>query len=122
MPPVQALADEYDVPYVDFNAELPLTNDDFHDLSHLVEPGRVVWQTRLAEELVRLLGAEAAGRGRRADGARPGRRAADVRIYFTWYLIPVVIAALLVFWLRAAPRDAGASSSPSCCRSACSPC
>jgi hypothetical protein len=59
-PRVQGLADEYGVPYVDFNAELPLTNADFHDLSHLVEPGRVVWEARLAEELARLLGADGA--------------------------------------------------------------
>ena len=55
-PRVRALATKYDVPYIDYNAELPLTNADFHDLSHLVEPGRVLWERRLAEELVRLLG------------------------------------------------------------------
>ena len=75
--PVKALAGEHDVPYLDFNRELAIPSADFHDLSHLVEPGRELWQTRLAEELVTL----------------------PVRIYFTLYLIPVVLAALLVFWL-----------------------
>lgn len=58
--PVKALAREYGAPYVDFNPELPIPNRDFHDLSHLVEPGRVVWQRRLAAELVRLIDAPAA--------------------------------------------------------------
>ncbi len=59
--PVKALAEKYDVPYVDFNPELPLKNDDFHDLSHLNESGRVIWQAALARELVRLLDAEDPG-------------------------------------------------------------
>lgn len=59
-PRVGELADEYGVPYLDFNDELPLTNADFHDLSHLVEPGRVLWERRLAEELSRLLGLDGA--------------------------------------------------------------
>jgi len=53
--PVRALAGEHGVPYLDFNRELGIPSADFHDLSHLVEPGRVLWQTRLAEELVTLL-------------------------------------------------------------------
>ncbi len=61
VPPVQALAQEYDVPYVDFNTELDLRSKDFYDLSHLIEPGRVIWQTRLAEELVRRLGLKQQG-------------------------------------------------------------
>jgi len=61
--PAQALAARYDVPYVDFNRELAIPNADFHDLSHLVEPGRVIWQDRLAEELVRLMGADGEGAG-----------------------------------------------------------
>jgi len=55
-PRVRELAREYGVPYVDFNDELPLSNAYFHDLSHLVEPGRVIWEARLAKELARLLG------------------------------------------------------------------
>jgi hypothetical protein len=54
--PTQALARELGVPYVDFNASLGLPNGDFHDLSHLVEPGRALWQHRLAEELATLMG------------------------------------------------------------------
>jgi len=53
--PVRALAREQGIPYVDFNRELALPSADFQDLSHLVEPGRVLWQKRLAEELVTLL-------------------------------------------------------------------
>jgi len=51
------------VPYLDFNQALAIPSADFHDLSHLVEPGRVVWQRRLAEELVRLMGADGEGAG-----------------------------------------------------------
>ena len=51
-PEVSRLAAEYGVSYVDFVRELPLTNEDFYDLSHLVEPGREIWERRLAEELV----------------------------------------------------------------------
>jgi hypothetical protein len=61
--PLQAVAGEYDVPYLDFNADLDIPNGAFHDLSHLVEPGRVLWQKRLADELVKLLQADAAAQG-----------------------------------------------------------
>jgi len=61
--PVQALARERGVPYLDFNRELAIPSADFYDLSHLVEPGRVLWQKRLAEELVALLGSSADGQG-----------------------------------------------------------
>ena len=61
VPEVKPLAEKHGVPYVDFNAELPLTNDDFHDLSHLVEPGRV--------DL-----ADAARRGAREAARRSSRR------------------------------------------------
>jgi hypothetical protein len=54
-PQVAAFAEEYGVPYIDFSADLPLENGDFHDLSHLVEPGRVKWERRLAAELVKRL-------------------------------------------------------------------
>jgi hypothetical protein len=59
--PAEALSVKYGVPYVDFNRELELKNADFHDLSHLVEPGRVIWQHRLAQELVKLMGVEGQG-------------------------------------------------------------
>jgi len=61
--PVQALARERGVPYLAFNRELAIPSADFYDLSHLVEPGRVLWQTRLAEELVTLLGSSAERHG-----------------------------------------------------------
>jgi hypothetical protein len=57
--PAMALAAEYDVPYVDVNEAAAVPNRDFHDLSHLVEPGRVLWQRQLAAALAPLLGAAA---------------------------------------------------------------
>jgi hypothetical protein len=58
------------VPYVDFNEELRIPNEDFHDIDHLVEPGRVIWEDRLAEELARLLPKrETAGSGDAAGAA-----------------------------------------------------
>jgi hypothetical protein len=59
--PVDALADKYDVPYLDFNAGLKLKNEDFHDLSHLNESGRVVWQRALARQLAPMMSAPDAG-------------------------------------------------------------
>ena len=53
--PVRGLADKYDVPYVDVNPDLGLKNEDFHDLSHLNESGRVVWQRALAEALASIM-------------------------------------------------------------------
>ena len=53
--PLRAMAAAHDVPYIDFNRELAIPSADFHDLSHLVEPGRVIWQKQLARELSRLL-------------------------------------------------------------------
>ena len=61
--PVQELARERGVPYLDFNRELAIPSADFYDLSHLVEPGRVLWQKRLAEELVTLLDSGSDGQG-----------------------------------------------------------
>jgi hypothetical protein len=62
-PRVRRLAGEYGVPYLDFNAELALPNEYFYDLQHLVQPGRLIWQQRLAQELVQLLGADGTGAG-----------------------------------------------------------
>lgn len=62
--PVDALAARYDVPYLDFNAGLQLKNEDFHDLSHLNESGRVLWQRALAKQLARLMTAAEAGSSR----------------------------------------------------------
>ena len=61
--PTKALAAQFGVPYVDFNAGLRLPDGDFHDLSHLVEPGRVLWQHRLAQELLKLMGPSGNGAG-----------------------------------------------------------
>jgi hypothetical protein len=60
--PVRALADRYGVPYLDFNAAAGIPSAYFHDLSHLVGPGRQIWQRWLARELVDLLGPRGDGR------------------------------------------------------------
>jgi len=61
--PVRAMARERRVPYLDLDGEHALPSSDFHDLVHLVEPGRARWQRRLARELVALMATDdAAGR------------------------------------------------------------
>ena len=49
------LAKDYAIPYVDFVAKAHLVNGDFYDVNHLVEPGRVKWQKRLSQQVVKLL-------------------------------------------------------------------
>ena len=61
--PIEALAVEYRVPYIDFNRDLRIPDGDFHDLSHLTEPGRVIWQRRLAGEVVKIMGEDARAGG-----------------------------------------------------------
>ena len=51
----RALAARNGIPFVDFVAQVGLTNYDFFDLFHLVEPGRIKWQARLSREVVALL-------------------------------------------------------------------
>jgi len=53
-PRTQEIATNHNVPYLDFNDQLDLSNEDFLDLSHLRASGRVVWEARLAEELAAL--------------------------------------------------------------------
>jgi hypothetical protein len=75
------LAQEHGVAFLDFVPDLQLSDDDFYDLDHLVEPGRAVYQARLAEETARLFaadlpalraGTETAGTGSaQSGGARP---------------------------------------------------
>jgi hypothetical protein len=50
----RAIADRYDVPYLDFNDEVDIPSKDFLDLSHLRPAGRAVWQAELARQLTRL--------------------------------------------------------------------
>ena len=52
--PTRAIAEKYDVPYLDFNDELDIPSGDFLDLSHLRPAGRAVWQAELARQLARL--------------------------------------------------------------------
>jgi hypothetical protein len=58
--PVRAMARERHVPYLDLEREHALPSSDFHDLVHLVEPGRARWQRRLAGELVALMARDGA--------------------------------------------------------------
>jgi hypothetical protein len=52
--PTRAIAEKYDVPYLDFNDEVDIPSRDFLDLSHLRPAGRAVWQAELAEQLAAL--------------------------------------------------------------------
>jgi hypothetical protein len=52
--PTRAIAEEYDVPYLDFNDEVDIPSRDFLDLSHLRPAGRAIWQTELARQLAGL--------------------------------------------------------------------
>jgi hypothetical protein len=59
--PVAKLAKEYGYPYIDLNEKVDIPSRDFQDLSHLIAPGRVIWQHALAQELARLLDAADSG-------------------------------------------------------------
>jgi lysophospholipase L1-like esterase len=59
--PVKALADKYGYPYFDLNRQTDIPSRDFQDLSHLIAPGRVIWQHALAKELAQLLNAADSG-------------------------------------------------------------
>jgi len=50
----RAIAARYDVPYLDFNAQVDIPSRDFLDLSHLRPAGRAIWQAELARQLARL--------------------------------------------------------------------
>ena len=49
--PTKAIAEKYDVPYLDFNERARIPSEDFLDLSHLRPAGRAVWQSELARQL-----------------------------------------------------------------------
>jgi hypothetical protein len=59
--PVSKLAEKYGYPYIDLNRTVDIPSRDFQDLSHLIAPGRVIWQHALAEELAQLLNAAESG-------------------------------------------------------------
>jgi len=61
--PTQTLARRYGAAYVDFNDELRIADSSFYDLSHLVEPGRSIWQHALAQALVKLMNDGENGKG-----------------------------------------------------------
>jgi hypothetical protein len=48
----RGLAEKYDGYYLDFGGDIGLVNEDFRDLTHLVEPGRAKWTPALAEALL----------------------------------------------------------------------
>ena len=50
-------------PYIDLNEIVDIPSRDFQDLTHLIAPGRVVWQRALAKELAPLLSAGDSGGG-----------------------------------------------------------
>lgn len=50
-----ALADKYDIPFLNFVRAAGFVNRDFHDLIHLVEPGRPKFQSLLSTKTVGLL-------------------------------------------------------------------
>ena len=52
--PTRAIAEKYDVPYLDFNEEVAIPSEYFLDLSHLRPEGRAIWQTELARQLAAL--------------------------------------------------------------------
>ncbi len=49
------LAAQYGIPWVSFVNTAGLTNGDFYDLWHLVEPGRTAWQDLLSAKTAKLL-------------------------------------------------------------------
>ena len=59
--PVAALGEKYGAPYIDLNQTVDIPSRDFQDLSHLIAPGRVIWQHALAKELAPLLNADSGG-------------------------------------------------------------
>jgi len=52
--PTAAIAEKYDVPYLDFNDEVDIPSEYFLDLSHLRPEGRALWQSELARQLAAL--------------------------------------------------------------------
>ena len=77
--PVRAMARERHVPYLDLERENAIPSSDFHDLMHLVEPGRARWQQRLARELVALMARDDARAERSTLTLRPGATHTRVR-------------------------------------------
>ena len=53
--------EKYGAPYIDLNQTVDIPSRDFQDLSHLIAPGRVIWQHALAKELAPLLRADSGG-------------------------------------------------------------
>ena len=56
-----ALARRHGIKYVHFNGAIGLPSSDYWDLHHLLKPGYKLWQSRLSDELVKMLPAKSAG-------------------------------------------------------------
>ncbi len=54
--PVLDIAAAHGVPYLDFNDRVAIPSEYFLDLSHLLPPGRELWEAELARVLARLYG------------------------------------------------------------------
>lgn len=52
---LRGFARKYHIDYINFTGQIDIPNGDFHDLSHLVQPGRVIWQKQLADVVTKLL-------------------------------------------------------------------
>lgn len=74
-PVVRRIAAKYGVPYLDLQTKLHLPNEDFADLSHLVLPGRILWQRALADAL-RPIVRRAAAEWSTGSGSAPQTKAA----------------------------------------------
>ena len=51
----EALAKQWDVPYLHIERKVPLTDQDFADLFHLLAPARLKWQPEMASEIAATL-------------------------------------------------------------------
>jgi hypothetical protein len=89
----RSLAQKSDVPYVDFVAAAGFTDGDFYDLDHLVEPGRMKFQSRLAVETARLLALYKMGPAAPVATPAPATLASGAGSLALW---PVGMAAIVL--------------------------
>ena len=68
-PQTRRIADAYGIAYLDFNRELGIPSEAFFDTHHVLAPGRVVWEARLAQKLAKMYrsGALRSSRGSSQD-------------------------------------------------------
>jgi hypothetical protein len=70
----EALAQEYDVPYVHIERNVRLVDQDFADLFHLLAPARLKWQPEMARQIAATLPAPPQQTARAAPGAKDATR------------------------------------------------